>query len=82
MHPPAARRMPDHKMLLYVLAIASPAIAAPVSLLPAPFVDVPTIVRVVYLFSGVPAPVLFVLVLAILVWLALRTRAKQTNTKN
>eukprot|EP00957_Ditylum_brightwellii_P105633 8054310-Ditylum_brightwellii.AAC.1 len=74
--------MPDHNMLLYVLDVVPPAIAAPVSLLPAPFVDVPMIDRVVSLFTGKPPPVLFVLVATISAWLALGTRAKQINTQN
>eukprot|EP00957_Ditylum_brightwellii_P138859 10584500-Ditylum_brightwellii.AAC.1 len=80
MHPPAAGRVPDHTMLLYVLVVASPPIAAPVALPPALFLGVSAVGRSISLFSGALAPVLFVLILAILVWLALGTRAKQTNT--
>eukprot|EP00957_Ditylum_brightwellii_P007423 562062-Ditylum_brightwellii.AAC.1 len=80
MHPPAAGRVPDHSMLLYVLVIASPPIAAPVALPPALFPGVSAVGRGILLFSGALAPILFVLVLAILAWLAIGTRAKQTNT--
>eukprot|EP00957_Ditylum_brightwellii_P174257 13266854-Ditylum_brightwellii.AAC.1 len=57
MPPPATKRIPNHTMLLYVLAVAPPSIAAPVSLLPAPFMDVPAVGRDVSSFSGAPAPV-------------------------
>eukprot|EP00957_Ditylum_brightwellii_P064955 4927644-Ditylum_brightwellii.AAC.1 len=81
MNPPAARSVPNHRILVYVPANALPTITNPVALLPVPLVDVLVIVRVVSLLFGTPVPALFVLVIAILVWLALGTRAKQANTQ-
>eukprot|EP00957_Ditylum_brightwellii_P173931 13241434-Ditylum_brightwellii.AAC.1 len=66
-------------MLLYVLVVASPPIVAPVASPPALSVGVPAVGRGVSLLSRAPVPVLFVLVLAILAWLALGTRAKQSS---